>query len=214
MARARMHPALTAFSVQIFAKLTGFAKFSFIVGSKMAFFAPAAVLLPLAGAFGGVMGSFGMLGIGLVTRYFFFSTMPLVFLAYHLPGFFAALYWATNSKLMRILPIILCAALFLVHPVGLQSAWYSLFWLIPVIASFYAGLFFSALGSAFTAHAVGTIVWLYAGQLSGADFALLVPVVIVERLMISVAMVLAYKCIAFAYSKISIPQSVLAFSQK
>lgn len=214
MVHVRLNPALTAFSAQILAKVTGFAKFSFIVGSKMAFFAPAAVLLPLVGAFGGISGSIGMLGLGLLMRCLFFGTMPLVFFAYHLPGFFASLYWATDSKVLRILPIIFCIILFIAHPVGAQSVWYSLFWLIPMIMASYSSLFAVALGSSFTAHAVGTIVWLYAGQLSPVDFALLVPVVIVERLMITVAMVLAYKVIVYMHSKISSTQAVFASVQK
>jgi hypothetical protein len=102
--------------------------------------------------------------------------------------------------------------LFLAHPVGAQSAWYSLFWFIPMIASFYSGTFFTALGSSFTAHAVGTLVWLYAGQLAPADFALLVPVVIVERLMIAVAMVMVYKLVVAVHSKVTSVQinSILA----
>lgn len=214
MAQTRMKPALTALTVQLLAKITSFAKFSFIIGSKMAFFAPAAVLLPLAGAFGGVSGSVGMLGLGLLMRYVFFSAMPLAFLAYHLPGFFASLYWANDSKIARILPAILCTILFLMHPVGAQSAWYSLFWLVPVIAAYYSGLFFTALGSSFTAHAVGTLVWLYTGQLHAADFALLVPVVIVERLMIAVAMVIAYKAIVGVYSNVVVPKSFCALALK
>jgi hypothetical protein len=203
MAQIRMNPALSAFSVQIVAKLTAFAKFSFIVGSKMAFFAPAAVVLPLAGAFGGISGSLGMLGMGLIMRCLFFGAMPLLFLAYHLPGFVASLYWAHDSKIFRSVPALLCMILFFAHPVGAQSAWYSLFWLIPMIASFYSGTFFTALGSSFTAHAVGTLVWLYAGQLASADFALLVPVVIVERLMIAVAMVMVYKLVVAVHSKVA-----------
>ena len=196
MAQLRMNPALSAVSAQLLAKVTGFAKFSFIVGSKMAFFAPAAALLPLAGAFGGISGSLGMLGMGLLIRCVFFGSLPLLFLAYHIPGFFASLYWARDSKILRMLPAILCLVLFIAHPVGMQSAWYSLFWVIPVVASCYSGLFFTALGSSFTAHAVGTLVWLYAGQLTAADFVLLAPVVIIERVMIAVSMMLVYKTIA------------------
>lgn len=214
MAFVRLNPALTALSVQLLAKITGFAKFSFLVGSKMAFFAPAAMILPLAGAFGGIAGSMSMLGIGVAVRCLFFGAMPLAFLAYHLPGFFASLYWAHDSKLMRIIPVLFCTVLFLLHPVGAQSFWYSLFWLIPVIASFYSGLFCIALGSSFTAHAVGTVVWLYVGQLHAVDFALLTPVVIVERLMIAVAMVIAYKAIVYVYSKMVVPQFVCTSVQK
>lgn len=215
MAQARMNPALTAFMFHTVAKVTSFAKFSFIVGSQTAFFAPAAVLLPLAGAFGGVMGSFSMLGMGLLMRALFVGAMPLAFLAYHLPGFCASLYWGSNSKLVKVVPALLCTVLFLAHPVGAQSAWYSLFWLAPIIAAYLPyGLLSTALGSSFTAHAVGTVVWLYAGLLHTHDFVLLVPVVIVERLMIAVAMVLAYKAIEFAYSKVSIPQSLSVLIQK
>lgn len=207
MAQLRMNPALSACSVQILAKVTGFAKFSFIVGSKMAFLAPTAILLPLAGAFAGISGSLGMLGIGLLVRSLLFGSMPLAFLAYHIPGFFASVYWATDSKVIRSLPAILCTILFLVHPIGAQCAWYSLFWLIPVIASRYSRLLATALGSSFTAHAVGTIVWLYAGQLNAADFALLVPVVVVERLMIAVAMMFTYKLVVAIHSKITLPHT-------
>lgn len=216
MAGPRMNPAISAFLVQILAKITGFAKFSFIIGSKMAFFAPATVLLPLAGAFGGISGSLAVLGIGLGVRSLLFGSMPLAFLAYHLPGFFASLYWASSSKILRIIPVLLCIILFYAHPIGAQHLWYSLFWIIPVIVSFYSGLFFTALGSSFTAHAVGTLVWLYTGQLSSADFAVLVPVVIVERLMIAAGMVLAYKAIAYLHSKVKITanQSVCALVQK
>lgn len=214
MAHVRMNPALSAFTVHLLAKLTTCAKFSFIIGSKMAFFAPAAILLPLAGAFGGVAGSLGMLGMGLLVRSLFFGFMPMLFLAYHLPGFFASLYWATNSKLLRVLPVLVCAFLFLVHPIGTQCAWYSLFWLVPVFAAFNSGLLSAALGSSFTAHAVGTVVWLYTGILSVSDFAVLAPVVIVERLMIAVAMALAYKCIVFVHSRIADSHALCALVQK
>ncbi|CAN5172483.1 hypothetical protein BH09DEP1_BH09DEP1_0440 [soil metagenome] len=201
MAQIRMNPAFSALMVQILAKVTSFAKFSFIIGSKMAFFAPAAMLLPLAGAFGGIAGSLGMLGMGLAIRCVFFGAMPLAFFAFHIPGFFASLYWASTSKLIRIAPALVCALLFMVHPIGAANLWYSLFWIVPVVAALLPSrLFTTALGSSFTAHAVGTLVWLYAGQLSSADFAVLAPVVIVERLMMAVGMVLAYKVIAHVYS--------------
>lgn len=214
MAQIRMNPALSAFSVQLLAKVTAFAKFSFIIGSKMAFFAPAAVLLPLAGAFGGISGSVGMLAMGLLMRCLLVGSMPLLFLAYHIPGFFASLYWATDSKMLRVIPAILCVVLFLAHPAGAESAWYSLFWLVPMIFASYSNPWATALGSSFTAHAVGTIVWLYAGQLHAADFMLLAQVVVVERLMIAVAMVLAYKLAVFVYSKRAAPQLFFIATQK
>ncbi len=214
MARVRMNPALTALSIQIMAKLCAFAKFSFMVGSKMAYFAPAAFLLPLVGAFGGISGSCAMLGLGLILRVLVYPVMPLAFVAYHLPGFFASLYWANRSKAARLIPVVCCVVLFLAHPLGAQNAWYSLFWLVPVIASFYTSLFATALGSSFTAHAVGTLVWLYAGQLSSCDFALLAPIVIVERLMIAVAMVLVYKLLVTVYSKVSASGTLLAPAYK
>lgn len=205
MAHVRMNPALTAFSLHLLAKFTSFAKLSFIVGSKTACFAPAAVLLPLIGAFGGVSGSLLGVGLGVLVRVLLCGIVPLALLAYHLPGFIASLYWATNSRLLRSIPALACTILLLVHPVGSHAAWYSLFWLVPIFASFYSTVFARALGSSFTAHAVGTVVWLYAGQLAATDFALLAPVVIVERLMIAVSMVLAYKAIVYCYCTVGEP---------
>ncbi len=193
MDRSRKHPFFAAIIAQLLAKATAFAQCSFIIGSKAACFAPAAVILPLAGAFGGLSGSCGMLVLGLAMRLFATGAMPLAVLAYHLPGFFAALYWG-SSKFWRIAPIMLCAFLFMAHPDGMSAAWYMIFWIIPLVVALQksSSLFMTALGSTLSAHAVGTIVWLYAGHLASADFALLVPLVIVERLLFAMGMTIGY----------------------
>ncbi len=53
------------------------------------------------------------------------------------PTLFAALYFAKKGKFNLIIPIIAIAA-FVVNPIG-RTVWYfSLFWLIPIIAYFFA----------------------------------------------------------------------------
>lgn len=99
------------------------------------------------------------------------------------PMLFAVLYFAKKGKFNLIIPIAAIMA-FVAHPIG-RSVWYfSLFWLIPIIAYFFRDrfLFARALGSTFTAHAVGGALWIWVFALPATAWNALIPVVIVERL--------------------------------
>lgn len=100
------------------------------------------------------------------------------------PTLFAALYFAKKGKFNLIIPALAIAA-FIAHPIG-RTVWhYSLFWLIPMIAYFFRDrfLFARALGSTFTAHAVGSVSWLWVFSLPAPVWNSLVPVVVAERLL-------------------------------
>lgn len=89
-------------------------------------------------------------------------------------------------------------AAFIAHPVGSQAFLYSFYWLIPV-AIYLMGrnsLFAQALGSTFTAHAVGSVIWLYANPMTPEIWLALIPVVLVERLVFASGIVLVYQIIA------------------
>lgn len=193
-----MNPISNALFFNVLMKISSIGKMSFILGSHAAFFTAAAIVMPLSGAFAGIAGSCAAFGLGVMIRGLLTGSMPLYFLAYHIPGLCASLYWATSSKILRIAPALLCMILFLIHPVGFGAAWYSLFWLIPIILTFRksSGLFATALASTFTAHAVGTLIWLYTLPMAPHDFIALVPVVLVERLLFAAGMVVGYKAIA------------------
>ena len=102
----------------------------------MIWFSASNSVFPLAGAFGGVMGSGLVFLIRQLLHFAFFKTVSLSFLAFCVPGFCASLYWATNHCLIRLLLPVACMGLFVIHPIGAQAFVYSLYWLIPVVIYF------------------------------------------------------------------------------
>lgn len=202
-----MNPFSNAFLFNALIKLSGIAKVSFILGSHAAFFSASMILVPLSGAFAGIAGSFAFFGIRLALSLLLTATISFHFLAYHIPGLFASLFWANNSKTFRIVPAIVCMVLFLIHPVGSGAALYSLFWLVPVIATlfFKENNFAIALGSTFTAHAVGSVIWLYTVPMTADQWLMLIPVVIVERLLFASGMAITYKVLRWILAQINVP---------
>lgn len=93
----------------------------------------------------------------------------------------AALYFGTKSKKISIIPIV-CMILFWAHPEGRQAWYFALFWLIPIVALFKKDrLILNSLGSTFTAHAIGSVAFLYALNLPAAVWTGLIPTVLMER---------------------------------
>lgn len=112
------------------------------------------------------------------------------------PTLFAVYYFASISKKEGrwILAIPLLAILtFLAHPNGRQVPYYTLFWLIPLIAyRFRSNLFFKSLGATFTAHAVGGAAWIWAFNLKPVVWNSLIPVVISERLLFAAGIAVSF----------------------
>lgn len=99
------------------------------------------------------------------------------------PMLFAVLYFAKKREFNLVIPAVAIMA-FVLHPVG-RGVWYfSLFWTIPMVAHFFHErfLFARALGSTFTAHAVGGALWMWTFSLPAPVWNSLIPVVIAERL--------------------------------
>lgn len=100
------------------------------------------------------------------------------------PMLFAALYFAKKARFNVFVPAIAIVA-FLAHPNG-RTAWYfTLFWIIPMVAYFFRDRFLlaRALGATFTAHAVGGALWIWAFSLPAPVWNALIPVVAVERML-------------------------------
>jgi|SRR5579862_297721 hypothetical protein len=195
---------LKAASFAGIAKISGLMKISFLVGSQMVWFSASNSVLPLAGAFGGVMGSGLVFLIRQLLHLMFFKTVSLSFLAFCIPGFCASLYWATQHYTIRLLLPIICMGLFVIHPVGSQAFVYSLYWLIPVALFFVSrkNLFLQALGSTFIAHAVGSVIWLYTVPMTAAMWMGLMPIVLFERILFALGMVVAHRIFSFIFSAI------------
>ncbi len=182
------------------AKCAGLFKMSFMLGSYAVFFSASNCVVPLSGAFLGIGGSSLVISMAMIVRMVIHGGLfPLSYLAYMVPGLFAAYYWASRSMMIRFLLPILCMILFVMHPVG-AAAWpYSLYWLIPVVLYVVKAkqLFFEALGSTFVAHAVGSVIWLYTVPTTAVLWYTLIPIVCVERICFAIGMVLVYKLISW-----------------
>ncbi|MGA2417986.1 MAG: hypothetical protein ABSF55_02010 [Candidatus Staskawiczbacteria bacterium] len=140
------------------------------------------LLGPIGGMFlGPVLGAISAFVVYGFNIIFFHKALNFLTLALVLPPMLAAVYFGIKQKWTAIIfPI--CILLFILNPIGRQAWMYSLIWLIPFFATFgKKRLIFNCLGATFTAHAVGSIFFLYAFGLTPAIWMALIPVVFVER---------------------------------
>lgn len=105
----------------------------------------------------------------------------------------AAFYFGSKSKLKAVAPLV-CFVLFLAHPVGREAWLYPLYWLIPIVGTFLfsKNLLVKSLGATFTAHAIGSTVYLYAFGLPASVWLGLIPQVALERGFFAVGIWLSY----------------------
>jgi len=109
-----------------------------------------------------------------------------------LPLPLGAFYFGTKSRFKSLIAVV-CMTLFILHPIGRQAWIYSLFWLIPIFASFFPKrLFLKSLGSTFTTHAVGSTIFIYAFKLTPAVWLSLIPVTFIERVGFSLGIYASY----------------------
>jgi hypothetical protein len=195
----RLKDLLAAFACELLKPL----KISFIVGSKMAFFSLAQCTFPLIGFYGG-MRSVGI-AFGARTLYAFASGVGLYAgLFYHIPTLCGSFYLGTSSKLVRIALPLTCMVLFVAHPIGGQAWGYTLYWLIPMLAALipHRSFFITALGTTFTMHAVGSVLWLYTRQLDPSVWYGLTGIVWAERIVFAACMTALHYSITFIRSVI------------
>jgi hypothetical protein len=94
--------------------------------------------------------------------------------------------------------------LFVLHPIGRDAWYYSLYWLIPVAAAMWKDkLFLRSLGATFTAHAVGSVAFLYAFSIPADVWATLVPITAFERLSFAVGISISYIAVNTILSSIA-----------
>lgn len=175
-------------------------KVSYVIGSYHLFFSGINVAGPLAGAFSlAGITSASLFGWSLA-QYGVASLFSTGLLMFHLPTFAASLYWSVKHPIFRIGLPLLCMVIFNLHPAGSAAWFYSLWWLLPIACSFFThrSTFVTALGSTFTAHAVGTVIWLFVHPLSPSLYLSLMPVVLVERLTFASGMVMMYHALRWA----------------
>ena len=185
--------------------LSSLVKFSWIIGSHMSFFSGINIMAPLSGAFGGVFGSIASFAIRTIVHLCLFGVLSVKCLTIGIPNFFASLYWGTTHWLVRAGLPLTCMLFFWMHPVGFAAGAYAFYWLIPVVVHYLSrkNIFLEALGSTFVAHAVGSVIWLYAMPMTPGVWLALIPVVAIERLLFATGMVIAHYGITFAVRNVS-----------
>ncbi|MDD5023072.1 MAG: hypothetical protein PHU63_02800 [Candidatus ainarchaeum sp.] len=155
---------------------------------------------PIAGGFlGGIVGAISVFLSQFINYILLGKEFNFINLFRLFPMIFGAYYFAKNKdnfskdKLSFIIPII-CIAAFILHPIGSQAWYYSLFWTIPLLVKFLPeNLFFRSLGSTFTAHAIGSVIFLYTIPTVPELWAVILPgVVVFERVIFALGISASY----------------------
>ena len=137
----------------------------------------------------------GLYKIKSLMSYFIFA--PIIF-----AGIYFAKIFKSEKKLLWF-PIA-SIALFILHPIGREVWFYSLFWTIPLVIVFgnnmiekmvknyVARVYIYSLGSAFVDHAIGSILFLYFMNIPKEAWMTAIPFTILERLIIAAGITLTY----------------------
>lgn len=178
-----------------------------IVGGNDQYFTGFQLIGPIGGGIiSPALGAVSALGVEIAD--FVLLGTPLNMMSFLLlfPMAFAAWYFG-SKKINSALIGIVCMVLFWLSPVGAQAWYYALYWLIPLGAHFFKdNLFARSLGATFTAHAIGSIVFLYSVSMPATAWIALIPVVAVERLTFAAGIAISYvvmNTILSAYSSIT-----------
>lgn len=177
-----------------FLALSSLFSISFLVGASVSSISGFALLAPVLASMGSIQIPFLMVISKLFFKHISSAGISFLPITLYIPTVCSMLYGYYSYTWLRISISMICITLFLMHPVGYGAAPYALFWLIPIICSFVSKkhIFWTMLGATFTAHAVGSVLWLYQVPMTSAQFLALIPIVIVERCMMACIMTVAY----------------------
>ena len=161
--------------------------FSSVIGADNQFFTLFQFFGPTAGAFlgplfGGIAVIFSQLADFLIVgkEWSWINLLRLT------PMLFAVYYFGSKKKVVSAVVPLVCMGLFIIHPVGKVAWFFSLYWLIPLLGKILpknwpGQLVFKSLGATFTAHAIGSVLWLYTIPMPAEAWIGLIPVVAYER---------------------------------
>ncbi|MBW2964226.1 hypothetical protein KY363_02095 [Candidatus Woesearchaeota archaeon] len=204
--------------------------FSPIIGAENQFFTLFQFFGPVAGAFlGPVFGAISVLGAQLADFLLVGKEWSWINIIRLTPMLFAAAYFGLKLKgTKRFLGIIVpaaCIVLFVTHPVGSQAWIYATWWLIPIaiclLPERYSNkVFLKSLGATFTAHAVGSVAWLFTFNMEPGQWVALMPVVAYERLLFAMGITGSYVLLNTVLDKVlvklklRVPSEVLAIDKE
>lgn len=141
-----------------------------------------------------------------------------------LPIIIAGIYFARifkNEKKLLWIPLA-CISLFILHPIGREVWFYSLFWTIPlffVIAkdridriskNYVARVYLYSLATAFIDHCVGSVLYLYLMNIPKEFWIMAIPLTIIERIIIALGITVSYFFVRISISALKEVFSAIA----
>lgn len=200
--------------------------FSTLVGAENQFFTLFQFFGPIAGSFLGA--TFGVIAVVFAELIDFFvagkeaTLLNIIRLA---PMLFAAYYFGSKKKNLGVAVPIIAILAFVLHPVGREVWFFTLFWTIPIIGKllpqkYSNNILVKSYGATFTAHSVGGALWVWTVPMTAAQWIALIPMVIVERFLFGAGIAVSY--VAFnavldkllEVFKIKVPADVLRIDKK
>jgi hypothetical protein len=143
------------------------------------------------------------------------------------PILLGAVYFARSfrgDKRMVAIPLAMMAA-FLLHPIGREVWFYSLFWLIPVAVIHFKDRIDSALkhpvartysyslGTAFVDHSVGSVVYLWFLGIPAEFWIAAMPITLFERLLIALGITFSFHAVKAAMNALQDVAMAVAHAQ-
>ncbi|MFH1408365.1 MAG: hypothetical protein ABIH34_00495 [Nanoarchaeota archaeon] len=177
----------------VFGVFTSQINFAAILGAEGQHFTLFQFFAPIAGAFLGFIG----IGLVLLTELINHTVMGKEFILLNIirlfPLLFATYYFSKVRKAWFGVAVPVAAMiLFWLHPTG-QAAWpYALLWLVPIVAVFFPSVLARSFGATFTAHAVGSVTWLYTVPMEAGVWIGLIPTVLYERTLFALGIAGSY----------------------
>lgn len=200
--------------------------FSTLVGAENQFFTLFQFFGPIAGSFLGA--TFGVIAVVFAELIDFFvagkeaTLLNIIRLA---PMLFAAYYFGSKKKNWGVAVPIIAILAFVLHPVGREVWFFTLFWTIPIIGKllpkkYSSNVLVKSYGATFTAHSVGGALWIWTVPMTAGQWTALIPIVIVERFLFGAGIAVSY--VAFnavldkllEVFKIKVPADVLRIDKK
>ncbi len=182
--------------------------FSAVLGTENQFFTLFQFFGPTAGAFlGPIVGAGSVLLAELINFVFVGKEFSIINVIRLTPMLFAAAYFGMgikNRKVVAAVPLLAMLAFWL-HPVGQEAWFYALYWLIPIAATLKPNLVGKSLGATFTAHAIGSVAFLYAVPTTAALWIGLIPIVALERGLFSLGIAVSYIALNTVMAKLNLP---------
>ena len=172
--------------------------FSPLIGAENQFFTLFQFFGPIAGAFlGSIFGVIAVLTAELIDFFVVGKEATWLNIMRLAPMLFAVFYFGSKKRNLNVIFPLIAIGMFLLHPVGRQAWFYSLFWTIPIIARLLPAKYslsvpLRRLGATFTAHAVGGALWIWTVPMTPAMYMALVPITAFERLLFATGIAGSY----------------------